>query len=159
MRTVIVSQCRQKKTVAVSMMRFGMLSGLSFVANISITVLLHEGAGFPEELAFAIALVVVFVMNFLGCRLFVFNAQEGDPKRQFAMFLSSSVIFRLGEYLAFLLIHTLLGLYYIATIIAIKLFFTVIKFFFYRSAVFVPCDSVSQTTGPDTSVLRNDEPV
>ena len=119
-----------------SFTRFGLLGAFSFTLNLALTVVLHEVLGAPEEAAFAIGLLTVFTVNFLACRYLVFDAARGDPKRQLAGFVAGSVVFRLAEYLAFLLLHTAFGVHYAVAIVAILVTSVVAKFVYYRHAVF-----------------------
>lgn len=118
------------------MFRYGVLSVASFVATLGITALLHEFAGRSEELSYGVALVVVFVGNFLAMRYYVCDGAGGSAARQLGMFLASSLAFRGMEYAAFLIAHTWLGAPYAAAIVAIQLTSSLAKFFFYRGAVF-----------------------
>ena len=124
--------------LAASLVRFGMLTVWSFVASLGVTALLHEVLRCPAELAFAVALVTVFVTNFLACRYFVFPSAEGDARRQLGLFTLFSALFRGAEYLLFLLVHTLIGVHYIVAIVAIKGAIVAAKFVSYRTWIFVP---------------------
>lgn len=62
------------------LIRFGLLGAVGAVLNIAVTVGLTEGVGAPEEMAFAVALVVVFFFSFLTSRYLIFaGASAGDP--------------------------------------------------------------------------------
>ncbi len=117
-------------------LKFGGLSGFSFIVNIGVTFFCHEYIGLHEELSYAIALVTVLVTNFLGLRYAVFKAQKSKPGRQFLYFVLSSIGFRVVEYIIFIIIHSWLGLYYLLAIVLISIVFTVLKFFFYGSTLF-----------------------
>ncbi|MCK5849855.1 MAG: GtrA family protein [Kiritimatiellae bacterium] len=114
------------------------MSVLSFVVNVGTTVLLHERLKASAELAYAVALILVFVMNFLISRYIVFRAASGDATRQGLLFFVSSLSFRGVEYLLFLLIHTILDVWYVAAIICISIPMTLVKFVFHGKVVFVP---------------------
>lgn len=119
-----------------SLLRFGLLSGLSLVVSVGLTVVLHEAVGMLEEWAFGISLVVVFAVNFVACKYWVFEGKAGDLKRQLVIFALSSAGFRLAEYLGFLLVHTVLGVYYLWAMIGLKSAVVLSKFFYYRAVVF-----------------------
>ncbi len=116
--------------------RFLGVSAVGFVLNLGITVFLHEFLGATEELAFALALLTVFSYNFAACRYFIFRATSSDPRRQLLKYALSSAVFRLVEYAAFVLVHTILGVQYLvaAVLILATSFFS--KYFFYGNVVF-----------------------
>jgi putative flippase GtrA len=118
--------------------RFAALGAAGFVLNLVITVSLHERLGAPEELAFAVALAVVFVFSFLTSRYLIFSdAAHGDPKKQLLKFAVFSAGFRVSEYLGFLVLHTLLRLPYLPSIVAVLGVSFLTKFFTYSTVVFV----------------------
>ena len=116
--------------------RYVVLSGISLCVNVGLTTLLHEIAHVREELAFLAALVAAFLCNFVGMRYFVYRAASADVMPQLARFLASSLGFRGAEYAAFLLLHTVFGVYYLLACAAILVTSFVSKYFFYRVAVF-----------------------
>jgi putative flippase GtrA len=118
--------------------RFAALGAAGFVLNLVVTVSLHEWLGAPEELAFAVALAVVFVFSFLTSRHLIFaGAVDGDPKKQLLKFAVFSAGFRVSEYLGFLVLHTLLRLPYLPSIVAVLGVSFLTKFFTYSTVVFV----------------------
>lgn len=126
---------------------YGGMSALSFAVNLGLTVFLHEVVRAPAEAAYAAALVVVFVMNFMISRHMVFRAASGDPVRQGVVFLVSALSFRGVEYLLFLLLHTVLGVWYVAAVIGISVPMTLVKFVFHGKVVFVPAKADHETDG------------
>jgi putative flippase GtrA len=117
---------------------------VAFSLNIFITVALHEWLGAPAELAFAVALVVVFLFGFLSGRYMIFEgAAYGDPKKQFGRFVLISVGFRLAQFVGFLVLHTLLRLPYLAAVVAVLGVAFLTKFFTYGTVVFVDDREVS----------------
>ena len=132
--------------------RFLAVSALGFALNLTITGCLHELLGTSEELAFAVALITVFSYNFVACRYFIFRATNADPRQQLIKYALSSAAFRLAEYAAFVLIHTVLNVHYLVAAVLVlgASFFG--KYFFYGSVVFTddpPKDS--NTTSGDWS--------
>jgi putative flippase GtrA len=119
-----------------SFVRFGLVSILSVSVNIGLTALLHEIFHFSAELAFAIALGVVMAQNFLLSRYYVYDGRSGNPAHQMALFVVSSLGFRGGEYVAFIIGHTWLGAPYLPTILGVLMTSFLIKFFYYRCVVF-----------------------
>ena len=107
-------------------------------------MLQHEWLGAPEELAFAVALAVVFFVSFIASRYLIFEgAARGDARRQLGRFGFWNVGFRLAEYTGFLVFHTLLGLPYLLTIVAVLGVSFLTKFFTYSTVVFVDDREVS----------------
>ncbi len=119
------------------MMRFGLLGGLSFAINVGLTVFLKEVLGATAELAFALALATVLVVNFMTCRYLVFEgASQGDRRRQLPLFVASSLVIRSLEYATFLIVHSVLGVHYLVAIVGILAVSVLMKFVFFRSVVF-----------------------
>jgi putative flippase GtrA len=116
--------------------RYLINTGLSFAVNLGLTALLHEAMGVREELAYAVALAVVFVMNFLMFRFYVFDGRSDQPGKQVGLFLGTSIVFRLVEYLGFLLVHSVLGVYYLLAIVLVQGSTFVIKYFVYGGWIF-----------------------
>jgi putative flippase GtrA len=126
-----------KRTV-LGLVRFGALGAVTFATNVGLTVFLHEVMRLSEEFAFALSLVTVFSISFVACRYIVFeNAWEGDPRNQVFLFLVSSLGFRGIEYVMFLLLHSLLGIYYLVALTTVLIVSFFAKFLYYRRAVFV----------------------
>lgn len=115
--------------------RYLIATTVSAGLSILLPALFHEWFSVPEERSVAISLVIVLFVNFLTLRLFVFRS-TGRSLHQFLMFASSSVAFRVAEYLMFLGAFRMLGLNYIyALLLALGISF-VGKFFFQRAVVF-----------------------
>lgn len=121
------------------LIRFGVLGAVGFGLNIGVTAILAEVLGAAEELAFAVALAVVFVFSFLTSRYLIFaGAARGDPRRQLVKFAVSSAAFRGAEYLGFLLLHTVIGVDYLLVIPAVLGVSFLTKFVAYSNVVFTP---------------------
>ena len=120
-------------------LRFGQLSGLSFAINLGATVLLHEWLALPTTLAFAMAIVVVLMINFALMRYYVFPAEDvRRPSiiKQGVGFCASSVVFRSLEYVGFYLVHVVVGVYYVLAIAMVSGLSFVAKFVFYQRWLF-----------------------
>ncbi len=118
-------------------LRYGAAGGVGFGLSLAATVTLHEVAGAPEELAFAVAQVMVFFFSFLTARHFIFDGSAGDPKRQLIRFALSSAGFRGGEYVGFLVLHTFLEIPYLVAVVVVLGTSFIVKFFFYGTVVFI----------------------
>ena len=120
-------------------LRFGTMTVLSFVVNVGGAALLYGPAGLPEELAYALSLVAVMLMNFALMRWWVFPlpaTERPAAGKQFLGYLASAAGFRGAEYLAFLLLHTWLGLPPLPTIVGVSIASLIGKFAFYGGRVF-----------------------
>lgn len=117
-------------------LRFALLSGLSFVVNLSTTYLLHEWVGWSSLVAVPIAMAIVTVMNFCVLRGFVFSGDGRGWWAQFAYFVLSIAGFRVAEYAAFVLLHGVLSSPYLITYAGILAASLVCKFLFLRGTVF-----------------------
>ncbi len=115
--------------------RYLLATVLSAILSFCLPVVLHELAKITEEASVAISLGVVFLLNFVTVRVFVFRS-KAQPMFQFVKFAASSVLFRFAEYLMFLAAFRSLGLHYlVALLLALTVSF-VAKFFFQRAYVF-----------------------
>lgn len=116
--------------------RFVFMAVLGFSINFGITKGLHELADWPPEASFAVGLMTVFVFNFFVFRKFVFRATKGDQWQQMLRFFWTSVIFRSGEYLTFLVVHSVMQVDYQLAVISILGSSMLVKFAIYRLIVF-----------------------
>lgn len=129
-------------------LRFGALGVASFFANLGITVALHDLLGTSAEVAYAVALVTVMIMNFLLCRYVVFDAGNGSFRAQAVQFLAGACLFRGAEYVGFLVLHSLLGLQYVVAIVVVQVLAFLGKFaYFSRGAFRVPGETTEVESG------------
>jgi putative flippase GtrA len=116
--------------------RYLVMSGISFTLNIGTTATLHEGFGVAPEIAFAIALVLVFTINFIGLRWWVFAGTDRSLGSQFLGFGVSSLCFRSLEYGGYwVLLRVLAVPYLVAAVATIGVSF-VVKYVVYDSWLF-----------------------
>jgi CDP-diglyceride synthetase len=116
-----------------ALFRFFQLSCASFVTNFGLTLALHEWGQVSEEAAFAMALAVVLVLNFVVMRWYIYEeAQAGTIWQQIGLYLCSAVVFCATEYGAFLLWHTWYGSDYRVAVVGITAISAGLKFFYYR---------------------------
>lgn len=127
------------------LVRYLVNTGLSFVVNLGLTALLHEVFEVREAMAYAVALVTVFVMNFLLFRYYVFDGRTDQPAKQLGTFAATSVVFRTGEWIAFRILteapffrefNERYAYYYLLVIIAVQGTTFVIKYFVYGGWLF-----------------------
>lgn len=122
-----------------SFFRWAVISSWSFLLNIGGTVFLHEIVGLTEVFSYALVLLALLSINFLGCRYYVFSSDQGQEKgffKQFSGFLGSSVVFRFSEFLVFWFLVEVLGLYYVVVAVCVAGFFFVVKYVFYNKVLF-----------------------
>ena len=83
------------------MARFGVQTLISFAVNFGLLISLTELGGLPPEWAYAISLLCVMCVNYLVCRFYVFDARNTDALQSGSIFVASTLVFRLLEYVAY----------------------------------------------------------
>ena len=116
--------------------RFVLLGAISFTTNLCVTAGLHELAGVSPDLSFAVGLVTVFALNFAAMRWWVFPGSGRPMVRQLAGFALMSVVFRGSEFLVFLLLRHLGGMYYLFAAVGTLGSSMIVKYFVYGSWLF-----------------------
>jgi putative flippase GtrA len=115
--------------------RYLLATALSAAISFCLPIALHELARISEDISVAISLGVVFIVNFITVRVFVFRS-KAPAAIQLLLFAASSILFRIAEYLMFLTLFRLFEQHYIvALMIALSASFAA-KFFFQRAFVF-----------------------
>jgi putative flippase GtrA len=125
-------------------LRYLVMSGMSAFLSLGVPFVLHEGFAVRPDIAVACGLAAAFVMNFFTARLFVFR-KKGSVKQQLGRFAFVSFTFRLGEYLAFLLLHSVLGVQYMIANASVLFLSFCLKFFVYKIFVFIHHEKQLQT--------------
>jgi putative flippase GtrA len=115
----------------VQMLRFAIATGISAVVSVSFPVILHEFLHVEQKLAVGISQASVLLLNFTTLHLFVFRANGGGQRVMFR-YLVSAFAFRGLEYLGFLLLFELAGLFYLTALVIVLVLGTGIKFVWYR---------------------------
>lgn len=118
--------------------RYTTLSILSGALNVAITAACHHLIGLSEEASHAIALAVVFSMNFAAMRQWVYadTRHRHDAGAQLLRCALVSAGVRMTEWLAFVGLHTGLGMHYLVAIAAIMGGSFAMKFLLYDRLVF-----------------------
>lgn len=119
-----------------SALRYLTQSGMSFGLSFGVTVGLHELGGVPKEVAYAVALCVITLFNFLGFRHFVYRTADAALMKQFLAYLASCAGFRLTEYCTFVVLERWVGVPYTLALVGVQGMSFVLKFFVYRRVVF-----------------------
>lgn len=118
--------------------RYTALSVASGALNIGLTAACHHGAGLGEEASYAIALAGVFAVNFAAMRQWVYRdtRHRHDAGAQLLKCALVSAGVRTGEWLAFVVLHTLVGVHYLVAIPSIMVGSFAMKFLLYDRLVF-----------------------
>ena len=125
----------EKRPVLGAAWRFVQLGGLAFALNLTITITGHEVLGLPADVAFGAALVPVVFVNFYGFRRFVYRTRA-PARRQMLRFLAALIPLRAAEFLAFLALHQLAGIDYVAATVLVLATSAIAKFITFRVWVF-----------------------
>jgi putative flippase GtrA len=116
-------------------LRYLVMTGISAAISLGIPFGLHEGLSVPPNIAVAIGISTSFLVNFATAKHYVFK-RKGFAKAQLGRFTLVSVLFRLCEYLAFLVLHSVIGFQYMIANFSVLLASFALKFFVYRGFVF-----------------------
>lgn len=133
-----------------SLLRYVAITLLSAAVNFGVAIALADGLGTSEELAYGVALITVFAMNYLFMRYYIFAGPQRGAAGQFVIYTASAVGFRTSEYLAFLVLHTWLGMHYLLAMLLILGGSFIAKFLYYGRVVFGRKSRLS-TAGPGES--------
>lgn len=109
-----------------------MLSGApAFAVAIPLNYLLVHGIGLNKALAYALVLAMQTVVNFLICRAFVFEKRAGAGGwKTFFIFLNGNILFRLADWLVYVLLTKYFGLPYLAVQLFNVALFALLKYEF-----------------------------
>lgn len=127
--------------------RFANLGLLSFLLVLGITAAGHELAGLPAEVSYLVALVAAFVVNYLGARWYVYRSFHVPIGKQATLFLGSTLAFRGGEFVGFMVLNNVLGVYYLLTVGLVMVASFVVKFLFFGRFVFTQQDKEESSAG------------
>lgn len=117
------------------------MGALNLGLNLGLTAFLHEVVHAPAEVAYGVGLITIFILNFFLSRHYIYDdASGGDPRGQLVRFVVTSGGFRVLEYGAFLILHSVLGVYYLAAAVAVQVTSFLAKFAIFRGWVFVGGD-------------------
>ena len=130
-------------------LRYAGLSVLSFVGNLGLLLLLHEGLGLSNYIAIPIAMACMTTFNFFTIRLAIFRNATANWLKQFAGFLASIAGFRVVEYISFIVLHGVLAVPYLPAYASILIAVAVTKFLFLRNILFAaprPAPPITEPT-------------
>lgn len=118
--------------------RMGIVAGFSFLVNILLTVSLTKFLGAGPEFSFGIVLMLVFTMNFLLTRLWVFGdrASSANAWTQLKKCLVISFSFRFLEWVTFYMLFERLPWHYSVTLVGVLILSFLTKSVIYDRYVF-----------------------
>lgn len=116
--------------------RYLLITSFSATLSLGIPFILHEGFFVNPSIAVAIGFATVFIANFVSVKLYVFRNKRSF-KNQLWRFTFISFVFRLSEYVAFLLVTRLLGVQYLAALSIVLIVSLALKFISHKRFVFV----------------------
>jgi putative flippase GtrA len=133
---------------AVRLLKF-LAAGLpSFMLALPANYWLVDRLGLAKPLAYAIVLLGQLTLNFLLNRTFVFEKRGGSLLREFGPFVVGILGFRVADWLVFVVLVDICGLYYLAVQLGNILVFSVPKFVF--------AEHVFRARGEQDSLSRMD---
>ena len=118
--------------------RLGIVATVSFLLNVALTAVFTELGGLSPDSSFAITLLIVFLLNFVVTRYWVFGDRVKDSSLslQFTRCTFVSISFRLLEWTIFYLLVDRLELNYLTILISILSISFVAKSLIYERIVF-----------------------
>lgn len=120
-----------KKTLVAQLGRFVVSTGFSAAMSFGLPILLHEWLGVAQRIAVAIGFATAYVGNIVLLRLFVFRS-SGSWRTQLSRYVPANGLFRLAEYLVFLVLLEWAGLDYRMAMVIVLGTSACLKFFVYR---------------------------
>lgn len=115
-----------------SVLRFGLLSALSFLLTLLLTTLLVKALAINPLVAHIVTLVTVMVVNLFLLTFFVFPIKK-EKRQEFArLFIASSCVFRIAEWVAFAFLIKIFNIDYQVSIIIVNPSLAFLKFTFLK---------------------------
>ena len=112
--------------------RWILVSGVSFLANLGITVACTELLELSPPQSFGVALVVVQLWNFLAIRHLIFTTGDMPLEVQARRYIYLALSFRVAEWLAFKGLHAMGGADYRFLVVSVLALSSLVKFVAYR---------------------------
>jgi putative flippase GtrA len=115
---------------AVRLLKF-LAAGLpSFLLAVPANYWLAERTGLAKPLAYAIVLAGQVTLNFFLCRAFVFEERTDSIVREFGQFVAGILGFRAADWLVYVVLVDVFGLFYLAVQLGNVVVFSAAKFVF-----------------------------
>lgn len=116
--------------------RMAVMSLISLALGYVLTIVLHRLADLHVDLAYAIAVLTCSLVNFFGCRYWVFQGTRGALLAEGGKFFSSILLFRAIEIFVFSRLTNWLdnyhAAYFLTACIAVCLKFVAFRIFVFR---------------------------
>lgn len=103
--------------------------------------------GFDPHMAYGIGLALAILLNFAICRYLIFQTREHDILSEFIKFVVSIGIWRVFEFMGFVLLFDVLKFQYQVAAITIAVLMFGFKFVWCRLVVFKKDDNPNTTEG------------
>lgn len=115
------------------LLRFFVAGGPTFAGAVLLNFALVHWLGSGKALAYAIVLIMQTTANFFVCRVFVFEAKPAASLwKNFALFFNGIVLFRLADWMVYVLLTKYFGLPFIGAQLCNVVLFGLLKFEFAR---------------------------
>ena len=134
-QTVTMSRWTSLRALIQELMRFVGLGFISFPLGIGISALCHEVFGWHEEVAVAVSIAILIVVNFTLSRVYVFRSIK-SVRSQLIRFVSVALVMRGIEYGMFLVLLRAFGVPYLFAMASALVISLGMKFLIYRAWVF-----------------------
>ena len=117
-------------------MIYVLLSAQSLLLSLLFMWVLCDRLLIQEPIAYPCSTILVSLINFFGCRKFLFTDGEGDWFTQFLAYAGSMAGWRVAEYAVFILLVEGLSVHYLFALVAVSGIAFVGKFFWMRYVIF-----------------------
>ena len=103
----------------------------AFLLAVPLNYLLVERAHFAKPLAYALVMALQVSINFFMCRAFVFERSDRRSLWvEFGSFFGGIMLFRLADWVVYVFLVNVVGLYYLAVQLVNVAVFALLKFLF-----------------------------
>jgi putative flippase GtrA len=130
----VVMNFHEHRALAGQASRFLLATAASAGVSLGLPIMFREIFRVTPEVGVPVAFVIAFFVSLLTTRRFVFASPNGFW-RDFGVFSLSTACFRGAEYVAFLFLYRIAGVYYAAALGMVLTISAVAKFIWYRFAI------------------------
>ena len=116
--------------------RYVIAGGLSLAMNILTVAFLVENNILSVPAATAVSFAIIFAINFLIARFWIFSATQVTWADQIPKFIIINFAMRVAEYALFVLLFTILAFHYSLCIVLSLAISNIVKFLAYKNLVF-----------------------
>lgn len=133
--TVVDTIEQSKSSLGWQLLKFGATGALSLAVVLGVTSL-GVNLGLGTHLSYAIALLIAILVNFCICRYLIFERTQQSFFRELVQFAVSIGIWRVVEFLGFLLLFDVLHLHYQLAVLLIAILMFGFKFVWCKLVIF-----------------------